>query len=103
MCVILNFDNEDIIFCWVPSHTQILVLEATKWQTNAKSALELPQVKVGVPYTDFKPCISQYVLSTLQVDWNGAVANKLQIGSPPIGSAGRIKWSCVMPTSVILI
>ena len=46
-CVFLNFDNTDIIFGWVPSHTGI-------GYSVAKSALELPHAKVGVPYTDFK-------------------------------------------------
>ena len=35
-----------------------------KPNSAAKSALELPHAKVGVPYTDFKYCISQYILST---------------------------------------
>ena len=48
------------------------------------------------PNTDFKHHINQYILSTWQDDWNGAVANKLssrslEIGSPPIGGAGRMK------------
>ena len=30
----------------------------------AKSALDLPHVKVGVPYNDFKHCINQYILAT---------------------------------------
>ena len=55
----------------------ILVLQVTKSQTVAKSALEFPHAKVGVPYNDFKHCINQYILSTWQDDWNGAVANKL--------------------------
>ena len=64
----------------------------------AKSALNLPRTKVGVPYTDFNHLISQYIFSTWQDDWNGAVANKLhsvksswEIGSPPTGGAGRMK------------
>ena len=68
----LNVDNKDIIFCWVPSHTGIRGNE--KADSAAKSALELPHAKVGVPYTDFKHCISQYILSTWQCDWNGVVA-----------------------------
>ena len=47
------------------------VLQVTKRQTAAKSALELPSAKVGVPYNDFKHYISQYILSTWQDDWNG--------------------------------
>ena len=37
----------------------------------AKSALDLPRTKVCEPYSDFKHCISQYILSTWQDDWNG--------------------------------
>ena len=33
-------------------------------------------------YTDFKPLISQYIFSTWQDDWNGAVANKLHSVNP---------------------
>ena len=54
-------------------------------QTAAKSALELPYAKVGVPYTDFKHCINQYILSTWQDDWNGTVANKLHCDKPVLG------------------
>ena len=56
---VLKFDNKDIVLCWVPSHTH---------------------VKVGVPYTDFKHCISQYIFSTWQGDWNRAVASFWQAG-----------------------
>ena len=51
----------------------------------AKSALELPNAKVGVLYTDLKHCISQYILSTCKDDWNGAVANKLHSVKPVLG------------------
>ena len=46
-------------------------------ESAAKSALDLPHAQVGVPYTDFKHLISQYIFSTWQNDWNGAGANKL--------------------------
>ena len=51
----------------------------------AKSALGLPHAKHGVPYNDFKHCINQYILSTLQDDWNGAVVNKLHSVKPVLG------------------
>ena len=41
--------------------------------------------KVGVPYNDFKHCINQYILSTWQDDWNGAVSNKLHSVKPVLG------------------
>ena len=37
------------------------------------------------PYNDFKHCINQYILSTWQDDWNGAVANKLHSVKPVLG------------------
>ena len=40
-------------------------------------ALDLPCVKVAVPYTDFKYHISQNILSNCQDDWNGVAVNKL--------------------------
>ena len=46
----------------------------------------LPHTKVGVPYSDFKHLISQYVVfSTWQDDWKGAVANKLHFLKPVLG------------------
>ena len=74
-CVFFNFAKKDIVFCWVPSHNGNKGNE--KVDFAAKSALDLPRTKVGVSYGDFKHCISQYILSTWQDDWNGAVANKL--------------------------
>ena len=62
-------------FCWVPSHTGIKGNE--KADSAAKSALDMSRAKVGVPYNDFKHCINQYIFSTWQDDWNGAVMNKL--------------------------
>ena len=61
-CVFLNFAKQDIVFCWVPSHNGITGNE--KADFAAKSALDLPCTMVGVPYSDFKHCISQYILST---------------------------------------
>ena len=62
-------------FCWVPRHTGIRGNE--KADFAAKSALDLLPTKFCVSYNDFKHRISQYISSTWQGDWNGAVANKL--------------------------
>ena len=64
-----------ILFCWVPSH--IVTRGNEKIDSAAKSAMYLPRIKVGVPYTDFKHSINQYILSTRQDDWSGAVVNRL--------------------------
>ena len=74
-CVFLNIVNKDIMFCWVPSHVGIRGNK--KADSTAKSNVDLPRAKDGVPYTNFKHLISQYILFTWQNDWNGAVANKL--------------------------
>ena len=65
------------------------------------------------PYTDFKYLIGQYIFSTWQDDWNGAVMNKLHYVKPVLGDwqssyrrcsgAGRMTLSCVVPASVIHI
>ena len=55
------------MFCWVPSHIGIRGNERA--DSAAKSALDLPHAKVGVPYNDFKH-FRQYILSTWQDDWN---------------------------------
>ena len=75
--------QKDIVFCWVPSHTGIKGNE--KADSAAKSALDLPHAKVGVSYRDFKHLISQYIFSTWQDDWNGAVMNKLHFVMPVLG------------------
>ena len=56
-----------------------------KADSGAKSALDLPRTKVGVLYNDFKHCINQYIFSTWQDDWNGAVMNKLHSVKPVLG------------------
>ena len=81
--VFLNIANKDIIFCWVSSHVGIKGNE--KADSTAKSSLDLPHAQVGVPYIDFKHLISQYIFSTRQDDWNGAVAKKLNSVKPVLG------------------
>ena len=82
-CVFLNIANKVIIVCWVPSHVGIKGNE--KSDSAAKSALDLPHAQVCVPYTDFKYLITQYIISTWQDDWNGAVANMFYSVKPVLG------------------
>ena len=77
-CVFLSFAHKDIIFCWVLSHIDIKGNE--KADTAAKSALDLPHVKAGILYSNFKHCISQYILSTWQDD-----GGSFYQASPPTG------------------
>ena len=79
-CVFLNIAKKRHCFFGVPSHTG-----NEKADLASKSALDLPCAKVGVPYTDFKYLISQYIFSTWQDDWNGAVVNKLHSVKPVLG------------------
>ena len=76
-CVFLNIANKDIIFYWVPSHVGIRCNE--KADSAAKSALDLPSVKVGVSYTDFKYLISQYIFSTWQASFCQASLGRLAV------------------------
>ena len=82
-CVFLNIAKKDIVFCWVPSHTGIKGNE--KADLAAESTLDLSRAKVGVPYTDLKYLIGQYIFFTWQDDWNGAVINKLHSVKPVLG------------------
>ena len=72
----LTVANKDIIL----GYTAMLASDS-----STKSALVLPHIRVGVPYTDFKCVISQYSFSTWQDDWNGMVANKLHSVKPVLG------------------
>ena len=72
-CVFFNFANKDITFCRVPGLVGIRGNE--KADTAAKSAFDLPRVKVGVPNTDFKPIYSFHL----------AVVNKLHYIKPVMG------------------
>ena len=42
-------------------------------------------LKILANYTDFKHLISQYIFSTWQDNWNGAIANKLHFVKPVLG------------------
>ena len=101
-------------FCqiFVVVYQTILALGLMKERADsaARSALDLPHAKVGVPYNDFKHCINQYILSLgnmigmVQLRTSFILLTQSwDIGSPPTGSAGRMKLSCVVPTSVIRI
>ena len=82
-CVFLSIAKKDIVFCWVPSHVGIKGNEEA--DSAAKSALNLPHARVGIPYSDFKHSINQYIFSSWQRDWDGAFANKLYSVKPALG------------------
>ena len=70
----------------VPIHIDIRSNERA--DSAANSALECGMcyhAKVDAPYNDFKHCISQYILSTCQDDWNGQAVNNLRFVKPVLG------------------
>ena len=74
----------DIIFIWLPSHVGIP--GNVKADSAAKAALSLPISNHKVPYTDFKPLISSYLLSKWQQMWNLESNNKLHAVKPILGN-----------------
>ena len=89
------------MLCWVPSH--IGIRGNKNADSAAKSALDLPHAKIGVPYNDFKHCVSQYILSTLQGDWNGSVKPVLGDWQSSYRRCLKDKVVFVVPASVIRI
>ena len=56
-----------------------------KADSAAKSARDLPHVKVGVRYCDFKHEINQFVVSTWKDDWNGVFVKTFHSVKPILG------------------
>ena len=76
----------------------------------ARSALDLPRTKVGVPYNDLKHLSANIffplgkMIGMVQSQTSFILSSQSRkIGSPPTGGAGRMKLSCVVPASVIHI
>ena len=79
-----------------------------KADSAAKSALDMRCLKVDVPNTDFKHHLNQYFVSLGNIIGMVRLRTSFilsiwswEIGSPPTGSAGRMKLSYIMPASVI--
>ena len=64
---------KEIVFCWLPSHTNIRDNELA--DLEAKSALSLSITNLKIPHSDFKSNIHQYVMNKCQSVWE----NKLKI------------------------
>ena len=58
---------KEIVFCWLPSHTNIRGNELA--DLEAKSALSLSITNLKIPHTDFKSNIHQYVMNKCQSVW----------------------------------
>ena len=66
---------KEIVFCWLPSHTNIRGNELA--DLEAKSALSLSITNLKIPHSDFKSNIHQYVMNKCQSVWEEQTGNKL--------------------------
>ena len=75
---------KEIVFCWLPSHTNIRGYELA--DLEAKSALSLSINNLKIPHSDFKSNIHQYVMNKCQSVWEKQTANKLHESKPELNS-----------------
>ena len=75
---------KEIVFCWLPSHTNIRGNELA--DLEAKSALSLSITNLRIPHSDFKSNIHQYVMNKCQSVWEEQTGNKLHELKPDLNS-----------------
>ena len=75
---------KEIVFCWLPSHTNIRGNELA--DLEVKSALSLSITNLKIPHSDFKSNIHQYVLNKCQSVWEKQTENKLHELKPDFNS-----------------
>ena len=75
---------KDIVFCWLPSDTNIRGNELA--DLEAKSALSLSITNLKIPHSDFKSNIHQYVMNKCQSVWETQTENKLHELKPDFNS-----------------
>ena len=75
--------NKEIVLCWIPSHISIQGNEMVDKQ--AKTSLSLKPTSFKIPFSNFKPFISIYILDQWQTSWNNSIGNKLLQIKPTIG------------------
>ena len=75
---------KEIVFCWLPSHTNIRGNELA--DLEAKSALSLSITNLKIPHSDFKSNIQQYVMNKCQSVWEKQTGNKLHELKPDFNS-----------------
>ena len=75
---------KEIVFCWLPSHTNIRGNELA--DLEAKSALSLSITNLRIPHSDFKSNIHQYVMKKCQSVWEEQTGNKLHELKPDFNS-----------------
>jgi len=68
--------NNDVVFCWIPSHISIAGNE--KADQAAKSALNLPNItSYPLPYSDITSSIKKHLFTRWQHLWHNSTSNKL--------------------------
>ena len=79
----LSNDN-DVLICWIPSHTGISKNDPADKAT--RSTLNITTEKMfKIPYTDIKMKINEYILQQKQQCWNSNKHNKLLEIKPTLG------------------
>ncbi len=91
--------SKNIVFCWLPSHSGIHGNEEA--DKAAKSALNLNEAKMKLPFTDFKPLINQYIHSKWQASWNSMTSNKLFSIKPTLGDS-LLSYKAIRREEVVL-
>ena len=79
-----------LILLWIPGHVGIAGNE--KVDKAAKAALNLPQTEMKLPYSDFKPLITNFIKSNWQNSWS-QITSKLSEVQPTVGTCGRSRAS----------
>ncbi|GFU07093.1 RNase H domain-containing protein [Trichonephila clavipes] len=77
----------DIVFCWLPSHVEIIGNE----QADSAARSATTHLPLAVPLSDMKRVILHHIFTIWQESWGQQLDNKLHSGKPVIGA-----WA-VMP------
>ena len=77
-------NNKEILFCWLPSHVDIIGNEIA--DRKAKDSLQLNMSTFEVTFYNFKPLINKYILSEWQKSWDTATFKNFYAIKPVVGN-----------------